>query len=544
MKIGFIIKEATSDYFYFVIDPRERDKITLGSLVKVIINNIPYYAIVEDIKSEAIEEERLTNFEAIEMIYDKIGKKMFILRGKGIFIGCLKDGKVLPEKPRIPPLPGDNVLLADYEEIKKIYSFENEYTIPFGLISVGDKEYVINLSIKNLIIRHTGVFGITGSGKSTAIANIAYELSKRNIPIIIFDIHRDYILSFDNPIIITFYEKEKEYLEKILKERGKNGKVYVTKLDIEMLSEYTDIIGVNEVTMPHISYLLNKLLSLRDKINTLSDIIKALEDRSFIRSLLKDYEDKEIERAIRSLRSRIMRIYDWRIFSKDISDMGENIKDLLDKVLEKIINIEGLIEGKIIEKDGDVIIEKENNEYRNIIIFDLYPLSIEEQRIIVDVILEHLYNKYKRLKFYGKTDVLGIVIEEAHRFVSKEAKETSAKISLIAREGRKFGLGLILVSQIPSAILDSVISQINTFILLKIINPKDLEFIRKTCPYLSKEYFEALTKLETGKALIVGLAVKNPAIVKIIKKVEVGGAEEDIEKAIEKRVKLSDNYII
>jgi len=541
MKIGFVIKEATSDYFYFVIDPRERDKITLGSLVKIIINDIPYYAIVEDIRSEAIEEERLINFEAIEMIYDRIGKKMFILRGKGIFIGCLKDGKVLPEKPRIPPLPGDNVLLADYEEIKNIYSFENEYTIPFGVISVGNRDYVINLSIKNLIIRHTGVFGITGSGKSTAVANIAYELSNKNIPLIIFDIHRDYILSFDSPIIITFHEKEKEYLEKVLKERGKNGRIYVAKLDIEALGEYTDIIGINEISMPHISYLLNKLISLKDKINTLSDLIKALENKEFIKGLLKGYDDKDIERAIRSLKSRIARIYDWRLFSRDISDAGENIKDLLDKLLEKIVNMGSLIDGKIEENNGDVIIEKENDEYRNVIIIDLYPLSIEEQRIIVDVILEHLYNKYKKLKSYGKTDVLGIVIEEAHRFVSREAKETSTKVSLIAREGRKFGLGLILVSQIPSAILDSVISQINTFILLKIINPKDLEFIKKTCPYLSKEYFEALTKLETGKALIVGLAIKNPAIVKIIKKVEVGGAEEDIEKAIEKRVKLSNN---
>jgi len=539
MKIGFVIKEATSDYFYFVIDPKERDKITLGSLVKVIINDVPYYAIVEDIRSEAIEEERLINFEAIEMIYDRIGKKMFILRGKGIFIGCLKDEKVLPEKPKIPPLPGDSVYLADYEEIKKIYSFENEHTIPFGIVSVGNNEYVINLSIKNLIIRHTGVFGITGSGKSTAIANMVYELSNKNIPVIVFDIHRDYILSFDNPIIITFYEKEKEYLEKMLKERGKNGKVYVAKLDIGMLGEYTEIIGINEISMPHVLYLLNRLLLLRDKINSISDLLKALDDRNLVKSLLKDYDDKDIERTIRSLRSRILRIYDWRLFSRDISDVGENLEDLLDRILEKLINMENPIEGKIEEKDGEVVIEKEESDYRSVIIIDLYPLSIEEQRIAVDIILEYLYNKYKKLKFYGKTDVLGIVIEEAHRFVSREAKETSTKISLIAREGRKFGLGLILVSQIPSAILDSVISQINTFILLKIINPKDLEFIRKTCPYLSREYFEALTKLETGKALIVGLAIKNPAIVKIIKKVDVGGAEEDIEKAIEKRVKLS-----
>ncbi|RDD52504.1 ATP-binding protein [Nanoarchaeota archaeon NZ13-N] len=537
MKIGFVIKEATSDYFYFVINPKERDKITVGSLVKIIINDVPYYAIVEDIKSEAIEEDRLINFEAIEIVYDKIGKKLFILRGKGIFIGCLRDNKVLPEKPKTPPLPGDDVLLAEYEEIKKIYSFETDYTIPFGKIFVSDKEYTVDLSIKNLIIRHTGIFGITGSGKSTAVANLVYELSKKNIPTLIFDIHRDYILSFQNPIIITFSERDREYIESLLKERGKNGRVYTAKLDIKILNDYMEILGINRESMPHVANLLSELLS-KARINTIFDLLKFLDERKNVENLIKNYGDKEIDRLANSLKSRIKKIYDWRLFPRDARDFGEDLRSLLDNLIRKITDMEGILEGEIVRNGDEISIRRENTEYRNIIIIDLYPLSIEEQRILIDILLERLYNKYKELKFEGKADILTIVIEEAHRFVSREAKDTSAKVSLIAREGRKFGLGIILVSQIPSSILDSVISQLNTFILLKMINPRDLEFIKKTCPYLSKEYFEALTKLETGKALVVGLAPKNPAIVKIIKNVDVGGTEEDIERSIEKRVKL------
>ncbi|MEM1688089.1 MAG: ATP-binding protein [Nanopusillaceae archaeon] len=540
MKVGYVIKEATSDYFYFAINPHYRNNIAIGSLLKININDTSYYAIVEDIRSEAIEEERLADFEAIEVIYDKIGKKIYILKGKAIFIGCLKNEKVLPEKPKTPPLPGDEVLLASYEEVEKIYSFDDEYTIPFGKILAGDKEYVINLSIKNLIIRHTGIFGITGSGKSTAVANIIYELSKRNIPIVVFDIHRDYILSFENPIIITFSKREKEYLEKITKERGINALIFNAKLNLKLLKDRAEIIGINETVMPHVYYLLEKILLTKSNITTTKELLEYLDSGEIKNSILKNYEEKDAERIVRSLKSRLNRVRDWRIFSTNLNDIGDDIIKLLDEIIEKLLKLESISEIEYIENEDEVTLKKYEN-LRNIILIDLYPLSIEEQKIVLDVLLEFLYEKYKKLKFEGRSDILGMVIEEAHRFVSKESKETAIKVSTIAREGRKFGLGLLLVSQVPSGILDSIISQINTFLLLKIINPKDLNFIRETCPYLSREYFKALTKLETGKCLVVGLSVKNPAIVNIIKKVSVGGAEEDIEKAIDRRIKLIKN---
>jgi len=244
---------------------------------------------------------------------------------------------------------------------------------------------------------------------------------------------------------------------------------------------------------------------------------------------------KNREDVIRSLQSRLLRIKDWMLFPRNVDDMGENVDELFNKLLEDIRNFSISDYNIVKEENGEVYLEESNKFVPKVIIFDLYPLSIEEQRILIDILLEIAYEKYKSWKFNNKTDILGIVIEEAHRFASKNS-EVSSRISLIAREGRKFGLGLILVSQVPSNIIEDITSQLNTFILLKIINPKDLEFIRKTCPYLSREYFEALTKLETGSCLAVGLALKNPAILKVIKSVEVGGTEEDIDNIIRERI--------
>ncbi|MGC9132995.1 MAG: helicase HerA domain-containing protein [Nanopusillaceae archaeon] len=530
MKIGYIVKEATSEYFYFVVDSNERYKIGIGSIVKVKIGDYYYFAIIEDLRSEAIEEERLFDYEAIELLYGKMQKAQYLIIGKAIFIGVIKDGKIYSEKPKTPPIPGDIVFLPDEDEIYKIYSFEDpRILIPLGKIYLQDKEFIVSLNIKNLIIRHTGIFGITGSGKSTTVAHIVNELNKKNIPIFLFDVHRDYILSYDNAIIITFSKREKEFIEKLAFERNKKVKVFVGKVKLNYIRDYMEeFLGISGKQASNVFSLLSKLLSKDPKfMGQLFDMINKKEPSEIFSHYKED--------TIRSLQSRLLRIKDWELFPRNLDDTGDNIDELVDKLLDKIreMNFNNYEIGY--DENGEPILKEKDNINPHIVIFDLYPLSIEEQRILLDIVLEKLYEKYKEWKFNNKTDILGIVIEEAHRFASKNS-EVSSKISLIAREGRKFGLGLILVSQIPSSIMEDIISQINTFILLKIINPKDLEFIRKTCPYLSREYFEALTKLETGNCLVVGLAVKNPAILKIIKSVDVGGTEEDIDKRILERI--------
>ncbi|MFZ8856467.1 MAG: helicase HerA domain-containing protein [Candidatus Nanopusillus sp.] len=535
MKVGYVIKEATSEYFYFVVDPKGRYSVGIGSIVKVRIGDYFYFGIIEDLKSEAIEEERLFDYEAIELLYGQMKKSQYLIIGKAIFIGVIKNGKILQEKPKTPPVPGDEVFLPEEEEVSKIYSFEEKVlSIPLGKINLQNKEFIVDLNIKNLIIRHTGIFGITGSGKSTTVAHIISELSKKNIPILLFDIHRDYILSFENSIIITFSKREKVFIEKLISEKNKkNVIVYNAKLPLKYLDDYMEsFLGLSQKHASNVYSLLHKILSLEDgKAPKFMDKLLEMVNKRDLSHIFGEYG----EDTIRSLRSRLLRIKDWMLFPRNLDDMGENVDELFNKLLEDIRNFSISDYNIVKEENGEVYLEESSKFIPKVIIFDLYPLSIEEQRILIDILLEIVYEKYKSWKFNNKTDILGIVIEEAHRFASKNS-EVSSRISLIAREGRKFGLGLILVSQVPSNIIEDITSQLNTFILLKIINPKDLEFIRKTCPYLSREYFEALTKLEIGSCLAVGLALKNPAILKVIKSVEVGGAEEDIDNIIRERI--------
>ncbi|KKM21538.1 hypothetical protein LCGC14_1634460, partial [marine sediment metagenome] len=109
-----------------------------------------------------------------------------------------------------------------------------------------------------------------------------------------------------------------------------------------------------------------------------------------------------------------------------------------------------------------------------------------------------------------------VIIEEAHVFIPKD-EETHAKYwaSKIAREGRKFGLGLGVVSQRPRSIDPNVLSQMGSLAIMKIVQEDDQRQISAAAESISKDLLEQLTSLNVGDAILVGQCVNLPSIVHI-----------------------------
>jgi DNA helicase HerA-like ATPase len=109
-----------------------------------------------------------------------------------------------------------------------------------------------------------------------------------------------------------------------------------------------------------------------------------------------------------------------------------------------------------------------------------------------------------------------IIIEEAHIFAPKNMNDKSAYwISKIAKEGRKFGVGLGIVSQRPKELNSTILSQTNTKIILKIVEPNDQNYIQMSSENISSDLLKDLPRLSVGEAVIVGSSLQIPAMVKI-----------------------------
>lgn len=136
---------------------------------------------------------------------------------------------------------------------------------------------------------------------------------------------------------------------------------------------------------------------------------------------------------------------------------------------------------------------------------------------------------FEALQRYMKSNKVSLptslVLEEAHTFVSKlsfqgdEIPNPAAMCRFtferIAREGRKFGLGLIVSSQRPSEISESVLSQCNTFMIHRITNDKDQDIINRLVPDTARGLLRELPSLPTRHCIMLGAAVKIPVMIEV-----------------------------
>ena len=168
--------------------------------------------------------------------------------------------------------------------------------------------------------------------------------------------------------------------------------------------------------------------------------------------------------------------------------------------------------------------DNKKRQSHQIVIIDLSLLTSEILEnitaLIGRLILEFLQRvaKYKK-DLRGKFPVV-LILEEAHNYIpekTKEGKESVSKIVFerIAREGRKFGLSLVVASQRPSELSRTVLSQCNSFIIHRIQNPEDQEYIKRIVPSINQDILNQLPALAQQTALIFGDCVRSPALVRI-----------------------------
>lgn len=210
--------------------------------------------------------------------------------------------------------------------------------------------------------------------------------------------------------------------------------------------------------------------------------------------------------------------------SEYVETMRMRVQTLLsDKHLKPVISYEA---DYSLEQWLEDYICPKTEDSSAITIIDLSLLPSEMTHIIASVIarmnLESL-QRYRKVN-NGKTLPTTIVMEEAHTFIKRynddtetySASSTCAKIfEKIAREGRKFGLGLVLSSQRPSELSPTVLSQCNTFLLHRISNDRDQELVHRLVPDNLRGLLRDLPSLPSRNAILLGWATELPILVQM-----------------------------
>ncbi len=403
--------------------------------------------------------------------------------------------------PRTPIKPGTLVYKANKELLSEIFNFD-----PNGLyIGVLENNFDVKvyLEIESLISKHLAVLATTGSGKSYTVGVLIEELVERNIPVVVIDPHGEYSsmkYPNENP-------KDKELMDFFgIVPKGYN------------VVEYSPDVKVNVDAKP---------LRFEDKNLSPYDIIQMLPTKptpsqiGLIYSAIKDLKERKKEYTLEDI-------------INEISNMESNAK-------WNLINMMDVIKStNLFDKNPTDI--KELVRKGQITVINLRGVSIDLQQLVVQRIVSELFEKRK----LGKIPPLFLVIEEAHNYIpEKEVTYASKIIRNVASEGRKFGLGLCVVTQRPARIDKNILSQCNTQIILRITNPNDLKavtYAEHSFPDLDKE----IKNLSVGNAILLGMEV--PLFVRIrVRRSAHGGETPSIEGNVEdminviKPINLIDN---
>ncbi len=373
-----------------------------------------------------------------------------------IILGYREKGSLLT--PKTPVKPSTLVYTADKEVINKTLNLSS------GGLYIGkldaNKDVSVYLDPEELISKHVGVLAATGSGKSYTVAVILEELLEQDIPVVVIDPHGEYStlkLKNDNP-------KETPLMAKY----GIEPKSY-------NVSEYSPDPGINPGA---------KQLTFSDKNLTAHELAQLFPTKatSSQMGLLYTATREAKARGNYTLDNIITNVSNSESASKwNVVNMLEIIKDM-----------------KLFSKNPTKLQDIVKSGRASLI--NLRGINPEIQSIVAFKIMSDIFEQRK----VGRIPPLFLIVEEAHNFCPEREVRTSSKIiRSIASEGRKFGLGLCIISQRPARVDKNVLSQCNTQFILKITNPNDLKAV-SYAEGITSGLENEIKNLNPGTALILG----------------------------------------
>ncbi|MDK2795218.1 MAG: hypothetical protein PWQ22_452 [Archaeoglobaceae archaeon] len=385
-----------------------------------------------------------------------------VLIAKARVLGKRESGKL--RMPTSPFIPGDNVYSAEDSLVAETLGF-CEDGVYIGLL--GDTGVKVKLNPNTLVQKHVCILAKTGSGKSYTAGVIIEELLERNVPLLIIDPHGEYI-SMKKPGRF----KDNEF--------GVEPRGYADKI---------------VVYAPPSSPFINSA----DKELSLDGINLSAEELIELSGLRSPTAQALLYQALRNLK-------DYTI--SDIIEEVENIRHsgkwTLIGALSKIEN-SGLFKSKPTDLRTLLLRGKAS-------LIDLRGIEPAYQNLIVSRVVSKLFELRKK----GEVEPGMIVVEEAHNFAPEREKTVATKVLRnVASEGRKFGLGLMVISQRPARVDKNIISQCNTQIILKVTNPNDINAIKKGIEGITAEMVEEIKRLPTGTAVVVSPELDVPVIVRV-----------------------------
>lgn len=513
-----------------------------GSFIKIPIGYNFLYGLITHVGASSIPENQIN--------HQPYGNRWMTIQllGEGQQNGPFERG--VNQYPTI----NDEAHLVSEIDLKRIYRLPNKpYFVDIGHVS-GSESIPALIDVNKLITRHSAILGTTGSGKSTTVANIINKLSNPDkypsSRILVFDIHGEYGVTLkdranifkinsdknkdENELYIPFWALNFDELSNISfgnfgNERDKNTvleRILAAKIQSANNNPKKGSTSRNISADTPIPFSLNHLWYdlykesvgryYRDNVGNPIDNL-AYEKNESEKELVGD-PNKAIPPTFKKLNQnktngdRINMLPTPTLNqSQQLHNLGAKLRvprfDFLFKPGPYLPNEKGST-----EKDLDRLIKSWIGSDKPVSILDLSGVPSSILNTIIGVLLRIIYDGLfwaRNLSQGGRERPLLITMEEAHNYLNQDGSALEA-VQKIVKEGRKYGIGSMIVSQRPSEINSTILSQCGTFFALRLTNSSDRSHVTSVVPDNLEGLTNMLPILKTGEAIILGESVKLP----------------------------------
>lgn len=458
-------------------------------------------------------------------------------------------------------IPPKKVEPARREEIEAIYLYGLTDKEKFDFSELAHNKGVrVPVDGDKFFNKHIGVVGSTGSGKSNTVATILQRAitaegsgykGLSNAHVVIFDIHAEYPAAFPDAnrlsvedMVLPYWLLNSEELEELFLESGDNNNYNLASVlrSVITANKKKHNQGVSKVFYDSplkfdIDEVVNCLINLKSE----TENAKAA-NRYMIVGESGDSTDSSTtpESGLHMtdeerLNKYFERVFEFRPTKNQNVTKGDYADGTLDKFVSRFLAKyrQDRLQFIFGDKSKDIHFETALRQFlgyrpgseSNVTILDLSGVPFEVLSITVSFISRLLfdfgynYKRYSERNGHQHNLPILLVLEEAHKYVPKSDlarfKASKNSIERIAKEGRKYGVTLLLASQRPSEISETIFSQCSNFVAMRLTNPDDQNYVRRILPDTFGNLTSNLSSLQTGEALLMGDAAILPSLVKI-----------------------------
>ncbi len=527
---------------------KNKENLKIGRYIKIAVGNL---------------DSMIASIKGIKAVADANGNEKYLMTAEPM--GVIGESGFIPGSALLPS-PTEPVDIAGQDVLDMIFQNNEKYSFPLGDL-VQNNTIKLNIDGNAFFSKHIGIVGSTGSGKSCAVAKILQEAvgiqegsnlnvaQQKNAHIIIFDMHSEYRSAF------SLKEKQKFSLNYLDVEKLKLPYWLMNSEELESIFiESNEANSHNQVSQFRRAVILNKekynpslskitydtpvYFSIAEVYNYIcnmnDEVISKIPEEEQVPKIINDNgEIEEISDKVRYFDKIYKFIPASRTkneqasggpfngeFNRFISRLDNKINDRRLEFLMKPLKDDG----EVYKSDDFDTILKQFLGYlnkANVSIIDLSGVPFEVLSITISLISRIIFDfcfHYSKLKH--ERDELNnvpfmIVCEEAHNYVPKnggaEYASSRKSIERIAKEGRKYGISLMVVSQRPSEVSDTIFAQCNNFIALRLTNTADQSYIKNLLPDNTSAVADVLPTLQPGQCLVVGDSSPIPAVVQMEK---------------------------